>query len=101
MTRRRYQDHPPRDEYVLTDKGRDLWKVVTALREWGDKWGAHAGKDGPPLDLVRRGSGIRLHLALVDEESGVQAPPQEAEAVLGPGGDDLMAFRLKAGSKRR
>jgi len=27
-----YQDHPPRSEYRLTDKGRDLWHVVTAMR---------------------------------------------------------------------
>ncbi len=101
VTRRRYQDHPPRDEYVLTDKGRDLWTVVTALREWGDKWDAHAGTEGPPLDLVRRDSGTRLRLALVDEKTGMQASPKEAEAVLGPGGDALMAFRLKTALKRR
>ena len=38
MARRRYSEHPPRDEYVLTDKGRDLWAVMTAIRQWGDKW---------------------------------------------------------------
>jgi DNA-binding HxlR family transcriptional regulator len=31
-----YQDHPPRSEYRLTDKGRDLWHVVTAMRQWGE-----------------------------------------------------------------
>ena len=30
-----YQDHPPRCEYRLTGKGRDLWHVVTAMRQWG------------------------------------------------------------------
>ncbi len=32
-----YQEHPPRYDYRLTDKGRDLWPVVNAMREWGDK----------------------------------------------------------------
>ena len=28
-----YQEHPPRSEYLLTEKGRDLWHVVTAMRQ--------------------------------------------------------------------
>src|ERR671919_3186160 len=40
-----YQDPPPRFEYRLTEKGRDLWHVVTAVRQWGDRW---AAPDGPP-----------------------------------------------------
>jgi DNA-binding HxlR family transcriptional regulator len=35
VTRRRYSSHPPRDEYLLTDKGRELFPVITALRRWG------------------------------------------------------------------
>src|ERR1700704_5032968 len=30
-------DHPPRHDYRLTDKVRDLWPVLTTLRQWGDK----------------------------------------------------------------
>jgi hypothetical protein len=33
-TRRFYSDHPPRAEYVLTDKGRELGVVVGALAAW-------------------------------------------------------------------
>jgi DNA-binding HxlR family transcriptional regulator len=32
---RRYDDHPPRFEYVLTQKGMELGPVLIALREWG------------------------------------------------------------------
>jgi DNA-binding HxlR family transcriptional regulator len=35
VTRRFYSDHPPRAEYVLTDKGRQLDVVVGALATWG------------------------------------------------------------------
>jgi len=31
LARRRYSDHPPRDEYVLTDCGRDFRPVIVAL----------------------------------------------------------------------
>jgi DNA-binding HxlR family transcriptional regulator len=44
-----YQQNPVRYDYVLTRKGQDLGRVVTAMREWGDRW---AAPDGPPLQLV-------------------------------------------------
>jgi DNA-binding HxlR family transcriptional regulator len=44
LERRPYQERPPRHEYLLTDKGRDLWHVVTAMREWGDRWAAPTGR---------------------------------------------------------
>jgi DNA-binding HxlR family transcriptional regulator len=35
VKRQHYSDHPPRYEYVLTEKGRSLGPVVRALRDWG------------------------------------------------------------------
>jgi DNA-binding HxlR family transcriptional regulator len=40
VARHFYEDHPPRAEYRLTDKGRQLGPVLKALREWGSR---HAG----------------------------------------------------------
>lgn len=42
MERRRYQEHPPRDEYLLTDSGRSLRPVIAALRAWGEQ---HFGRE--------------------------------------------------------
>ena len=36
--RRLYQEHPKRYEYILTEKGRGLGLVLTALRTWGQQW---------------------------------------------------------------
>src|SRR2546422_1202601 len=36
-TRRFYSDHPPRAEYALTDKGRELGVVIGALAAWGSR----------------------------------------------------------------
>ncbi len=47
-----YQDNPVRYDYKLTAKGRDLWLVVAALREWGDRW-RHRGS-GPPVSMIHR-----------------------------------------------
>jgi DNA-binding HxlR family transcriptional regulator len=33
-----YQDHPPRHEYRLTDKGKDLFDVLMSLWSYGEKW---------------------------------------------------------------
>lgn len=37
VERRFYSDHPPRAEYLLTDKGRELGTVVGALAAWGSR----------------------------------------------------------------
>jgi DNA-binding HxlR family transcriptional regulator len=34
LQRRRYQQSPPRDEYLLTDTGRALWPAIFALGQW-------------------------------------------------------------------
>ena len=33
-----YSDHPPRAEYCLTDKGKELIPVLRAIAEWGYKY---------------------------------------------------------------
>lgn len=42
--RRQYEDRPPRYEYRLTEKGRDLLPVILAMVRWGDRWES----DGEP-----------------------------------------------------
>ena len=37
VARRFYSEHPPRAEYVLTDKGRELGVVVGAFAAWGSR----------------------------------------------------------------
>jgi len=62
LEKRRYSDRPPRDEYVLTDAGRELYPVIISLMQWGDK---HRPLDsGPPLKLRHDcGKPLRTHLA--------------------------------------
>lgn len=53
VARRQYQDRPPRFEFVLTEKGLDLWPVVIALRGWGERW-AKPARETPLLSLTHR-----------------------------------------------
>ncbi len=55
IERRRYSDHPPRDEYLLTAAGRDLAPVLAALREWGERY-VSPGRDGGSRALTRPGA---------------------------------------------
>jgi DNA-binding HxlR family transcriptional regulator len=67
LEKRPYQDNPPRHDYALTDKGRDLWPVLTALRQWGDQ---HAAPDGAPVKLEHRNCGKVTNLVLSCEHCG-------------------------------
>lgn len=57
LERRAYQEHPPRYEYLLTEKGRDLLPVIVALGRWGMKWTDTAAAP-PRLVHTRCGSEV-------------------------------------------
>jgi len=86
VERIRYQDKPPRDEYQLTAKGRGLWMVLLALREWGDRWDV-SGFGAPAVETVDAETGRALRLALIDAETGQIVPPRRAQLRAGPGAD--------------
>jgi len=79
LERRRYQaaGERPRDEYVLTQRGRDLKLVLAALQDWGDKY--VPSEFGPTV--VRRhggedGDGSEVHVAFVNSR-GQRVPENE------------------------
>lgn len=56
--RRQYQERPPRYEYRLTDKGRELLPVILTMMHWGDRWES----DGtPPVALQHTVCGADTH----------------------------------------
>jgi DNA-binding HxlR family transcriptional regulator len=77
-----YSDHPPRHDYRLTDKGRDLWPVLTTMRQWGDK---HAAPDGPPLELVHQECGQISEARLTCTSCGEPIGARDVLARPGPG----------------
>ena len=83
MERQRYEEHPPRDEYVLTEKGRDLFPIIGALLAWGDRW--TAGEAGPPL-LLRHGTcGKAGTLRGVCDQCGEPIDLTNIQPIPGPG----------------
>lgn len=61
-------EHGSRFEYRLTEKGRDLFPVVIALRQWGDKW--NPAPDAAPLDLRDRATGQAIQTVQVHSAEG-------------------------------
>lgn len=67
MERRTYQVRPWRHDYVLTEKGRDLRRVMISLLQWGDQWSA---LPEPPVTLVDADTGADIEPVYVDAASG-------------------------------
>jgi DNA-binding HxlR family transcriptional regulator len=40
IARRNYSDHPPRADYDLTERGRELGPVLLRLKRWGERHSA-------------------------------------------------------------
>jgi DNA-binding HxlR family transcriptional regulator len=67
LQRRRYSQHPPRDEYILTEKGRDFRPVLIALTAWGNR---HFAPEGASVVLVDKKTRRMVDPVLVDRRSG-------------------------------
>lgn len=73
LERRRYSEHPPRYEYLLTERGRDLRPVLLTLLQWGKR---HAGPIGDAVQLIDTRTDQPVQIALVDARSGEPIGPQ-------------------------
>jgi DNA-binding HxlR family transcriptional regulator len=73
LERRRYSEHPPRDEYVPTARGRDFRPVLTTLMAWGNK---HFAPEGASVHLIDTRTGAAVDPILVDPATGepIKAP---------------------------
>ncbi len=67
LEKRRYSERPPRDEYVLTERGRDFRGVLLSLMAFGNR---HFAPEGARVMLVDAASGTPADPVLVDRGSG-------------------------------
>jgi DNA-binding HxlR family transcriptional regulator len=74
LERRRYEERPPRDEYRLTDRGRDLLPVILTMMRWGDSW---LSDGGGPVELVHTGCEAVTHAVASCAVCGEELRPHE------------------------
>ena len=82
LEKRRYSDHPPRDEYVLTQAGRDFLPVLTMISTWVRK---HYAGGGEMTRLVDAELGTDVQPLLVDQVTGAEIGTRKLKLVP-PGG---------------
>jgi DNA-binding HxlR family transcriptional regulator len=84
LERRPYSERPERYEYFLTEKGLDLWPVMIALMQWGDRYEQHP--EGRPSIVVHKGEcGGEIDDRRVCKKCGKALTVREARAIEGPG----------------
>ena len=81
LERRRYCEHPPRDEYLPTARGRDFRPVLISLLAWGNK---HFAPEGPSVILVNRKTGKAVDPVLADPVTGRPVDEPDYTFAAGP-----------------
>jgi DNA-binding HxlR family transcriptional regulator len=84
LTTREYEHRPPRVEYLLTKKGADLFPVLVALQQWGDRWASPK----PPVVLTHRACGKLTKPYLSCSACGERIRAEDVVPSPGPGGSD-------------
>jgi DNA-binding HxlR family transcriptional regulator len=82
LDKRLYSEHPPRHEYVLTAKGRDLWGVLLTMAAWGDQ---HVyGAPGGPVQFTHKACGAAFSPGMVCQACGEVVGSADLSRVEGP-----------------
>jgi DNA-binding HxlR family transcriptional regulator len=91
LERRRYSEHPPRYEYVLTERGRDFRSVILAMHAWGNK---HFAPEGASVLLVNARTGAVADPVVVDRTTGHPIVGPEYRFAPGPAAGESTRRRL-------
>jgi DNA-binding HxlR family transcriptional regulator len=98
LARRRYSRHPPRYEYVLTDRARDFWPVLVALMAYGNR---HFAREGAAMQLVDALTGKTVEPVLVDRASGAPLERENYKLAPGPAANPALRMRMQYADRRR
>ena len=73
LEKRRYSQRPPRDEYRLTEKGRDFLPILAAIGAWGSK---HNG-GGALTRQIDVATGEAIRPVVIDANTGAPLGTRE------------------------
>ncbi len=96
LRRHRYSERPPRDEYLLTERGRDFRPVLLALMAWGNR---HFAPEGASVQLLDARTGAPADPIMVDRVTG--RPITQADYVMAAGPAAPARTRQRYAAARR
>jgi DNA-binding HxlR family transcriptional regulator len=85
--------------YRLTPKGRDLFPVLMAMMQWGDKHAA--GPEGAPVRVLVRSTGQEIAPMRLQSPDGAPLDVAEVMVVAGPGASEAVTRRMAAIAAQR
>ena len=97
LEKRRYCERPPRDEYLLTERGRDFRPVLLALLAFGNR---HFAPEGESVAIVDARTGAPAEPLLIDRITGRPLDSPEFDLVPGPAATEATKARLAARAAR-
>jgi DNA-binding HxlR family transcriptional regulator len=97
LERQRYSAHPPRDEYHLTERGRDFRSVLVAMLAWGNR---HFAPEGASVVIVDAATGMPADPILVDRATLRPLVAPDYRLAPGPAAGQRMHRRLKSSRGR-
>jgi len=89
--------HGTRYEYELTSMGKDLATVMTALRQWGDRWVFGEGHE--PVLVRDRRTGRPIPRLRILDESGAPISGRDLEVLPGPGAGKRTIARYRRAAR--
>lgn len=81
-----------RQDYVLTEKGRDFFPAFVALKRWGDRW--MTGPEGPLILLEERTTGAVVSAPPLLSSTGAPLAPEDVRVLPGPGAGRTLRERF-------
>jgi hypothetical protein len=91
LERRPYSVHPPRDEYVLTDRGRDFHDVLIALLAFGNR---HFAPEGETIRWVDAATDAPADPVVVDRHTGRRVAEPLFRVAPGPAATEATKQRI-------
>lgn len=91
LERHRYSERPPRDEYLLTQRGRDFRPVTQALLAWGNR---HFAPEGPSVVYANSETGEVADPVMIDRVSGRPMSDPVFSPVAGPAAGEAILQRM-------
>ena len=81
LEKRRYSAHPPRYEYLPTQRGRDFRPVLLSLIAFGNR---HFAPEGAMVEVVNTRTGKPADIGLIDRATGLAIAAPDYAMVPGP-----------------